>query len=64
MPFKLGPTELIIILAIVMIVFGAGKLPQIGSSVGKAAHGFRRAIAGEDQEKPGEGKESSPTTRA
>ena len=30
MPFNLGPTELIIVLVIVMILFGVGKLPEIG----------------------------------
>ena len=34
MPFRLGPTELIIVLVIVMIVFGVGKLPQIGGAMG------------------------------
>ena len=48
---RLGMGELIVILIIVLIIFGAGKLPQIGESLGKAIHGFKKAAAG-DEEKP------------
>ena len=41
MPFRVGPTELIIVLVIVMIVFGVGKLPQIGGAMGKAIREFK-----------------------
>ena len=41
MPFNLGPTELIIVLVIVMILFGVGKLPEIGGAVGKALREFK-----------------------
>ncbi len=41
---SLGVTELILILAIVLIVFGAGKLPKIGEGVGKALKGFKTEI--------------------
>ena len=40
MPFNLGPTELIIVLVIVRILFGVGKLPEIGGAVGKALREF------------------------
>ena len=39
---RLGPWEIVIILAIVMIIFGIGKLPQIGSYTGKALREFRK----------------------
>ena len=42
MPFRIGPTELIIVLVIVMIIFGVGKLPEIGGSMGKAIREFRK----------------------
>ena len=42
MPFRLGPTELIIILVIVLLIFGAGKMPQIGGAMGKAIRNFNR----------------------
>ena len=40
---NLGPTELIIILIIVIIIFGAGKLPEIGSALGKSVKQFKAA---------------------
>jgi TatA/E family protein of Tat protein translocase len=40
----LGISELIIILVIVLIIFGAGKLPQIGEGVGKALRGFKKEV--------------------
>ena len=50
MPFKLGPLELIIILVIVFIIFGAGKLPQIFGYVGKAMRNFREAQNDDEEE--------------
>ena len=43
MPFRVGPTELIIILVIVMMIFGVGKLPQVGQTLGKAMREFRKS---------------------
>ncbi len=43
MPFHVGPTELIILLVIVMLIFGVGKLPQVGQAMGKAIREFRQA---------------------
>jgi TatA/E family protein of Tat protein translocase len=40
--FGVGPAELLIILVIALIVFGPGKLPEIGAAVGKAIGDFRR----------------------
>ena len=40
---SLGPTELIIILVIVMVIFGAGKLPSIGGALGKGIKEFKSA---------------------
>ncbi len=39
-----GFTELILILVIVLIIFGAGKLPQLGEGVGKAIKGFKKSV--------------------
>ena len=47
---RLGPWEIGLILAIVVIVFGVGKLPQVGGAVGKGLRSFRRAQSGEDEE--------------
>lgn len=41
----MGFSELIIILAIILIIFGAGRLPQIGEGVGKALRGFKKEVA-------------------
>ncbi len=42
--FGLGTTELIIILVLVMIVFGAGKLPQVAKSLGKGIREFKDGV--------------------
>ena len=49
MPFHIGPTELIIVLAIILIIFGVGRLPEIGGAMGKAMRGFRSESKGEDE---------------
>lgn len=41
---SLGITELILILVIVLIIFGAGKLPQLGEGLGKAIKGFKKSV--------------------
>jgi len=46
------PTHLIIILVIVLIIFGPGKLPELGGSIGKAIRGFKKAM--NEPEKPEE----------
>ena len=40
---NIGTTELILFLLIILIIFGAGKLPQVGEALGKAIRGFRDA---------------------
>ncbi|MGH7382700.1 MAG: twin-arginine translocase TatA/TatE family subunit [Candidatus Methylomirabilales bacterium] len=46
--FGLGIPELLVILFIVLIVFGASRLPEIGSGLGKAIRGFKDATSGKD----------------
>ena len=46
--FGLGTTELIIITIIILIIFGAGKLPGIGSGIGKSIRNFKQAVSGEN----------------
>jgi len=55
---NIGPMELLIILAIVLIVFGVGKLPEVGSALGKAIREFRQATSEEaTKESDEEGQE-------
>ena len=48
----LGPFELLIILAIVIAIFGAGKLAGIGGALGGSIREFRRSVRDEDQARP------------
>ena len=50
--FGLGMTELLIILAIVLLIFGPKRLKNIGSDLGNAIKGFRTAVSEEDDAKP------------
>ncbi len=52
MPFKLGALEIGLLVVLVLVVFGAGKLPEVGGSIGRSIREFRRAKQGEDQGKP------------
>ena len=42
MPFRIGPVELILIIVVLMLIFGVGKLPQVGEAMGKAVRQFRK----------------------
>ena len=43
-----GPWEIALIVLIILIVFGVGKLPQVGDAIGKGFRAFRRGQSGED----------------
>ncbi|HVO65864.1 MAG TPA: twin-arginine translocase TatA/TatE family subunit [Syntrophales bacterium] len=47
--FGIGMPELIVILVIVLIVFGAGKLPEIGSAIGKSIRNFKKSVREPDE---------------
>ena len=47
-----GPLELIIVLAIVMILFGAGKLPKVLGQMGKGVKAFKEGLTGKEGEEP------------
>lgn len=50
MPFRMGPWEIGLILVIILIVFGVGKLPQAAGAIGKGLRAFKRSESGEDEE--------------
>ena len=52
---RIGPTELVIILFIILIIFGAGRLPEIGSALGRGIREFRKGQSGEGEEVKDEG---------
>ena len=54
-----GPWELILLLVIVLIIFGPGKLPDIGNAVGKGIREFRRASTDLEESVRGESKRST-----
>jgi sec-independent protein translocase protein TatA len=54
MPFRLGPTELIIILVIVIVLFGAGRISKIAGELGQGIREFRKGIS--DENKPAQNK--------
>jgi len=58
-----GPWELILLLVIVLIIFGPGKLPDIGSAVGKGIREFRKASSEIEESVRGESKRSSTDDR-
>ena len=45
------PMHLLVILIIVLVIFGAGKLPEIGEGLGKSIRGFKKALSGDDEQK-------------
>lgn len=60
MPFGLGMGELLVILVIVLLIFGAGKLPQIGDAFGKAIRNFKSSATNDNQIEVGKKKEITP----
>ena len=59
MPFRsFGPLEIGLVVLIILIIFGVGKLPQVGDALGKGIRAFRRGQSGEDDEE--EATESKP----
>jgi len=59
MPFNLGGPELVLVLVVVLIVFGAGKLPTVFGQLGKGVRTFREEAQNDD---PKSVSASTPTT--
>lgn len=47
--FGIGLPELLILLVIILVIFGAGRLPEIGSGLGKAIRGFKKGVSEPDE---------------
>ncbi|MCH7644930.1 MAG: twin-arginine translocase TatA/TatE family subunit [Myxococcales bacterium] len=47
--FGIGTTELFIVLGIVIVIFGARRLPELGSGLGKAIKNFKAGVSGKDE---------------
>ena len=47
--FGFGMPELIVVLVIVLVVFGAGRLPEIGGALGKSIRNFKKASNGKEE---------------
>jgi sec-independent protein translocase protein TatA len=58
--FGLGTQELIIILVLVLIIFGAGKLPQVGGAIGKGLRNFKEGIKEGDDDAEKKLEEKKP----
>lgn len=55
---RIGFTEILLIIVVALVLFGARRLPEIGSSIGKAIREFQKALKGEDQNSDKDKKES------
>lgn len=53
------PMHLLVILMIVLVIFGPGKLPQIGAGLGKSIRDFKKALSGDDPVSSGEIKKEA-----
>ena len=47
--FTVGPTQILLVLLLILVIFGARKLPEIGGSLGKAIRNFRKATTEPDE---------------
>jgi len=60
--FGIGTTELLILLGIVIIIFGARRLPELGSGLGKAIKNFKAGVTGKDEIDVSPKKDKLPDT--
>ncbi len=58
----IGTTELIIILVIVLVIFGVGRIPEVGGALGKGIRNFRKGVS--EDEEPEEAPKAKAKSRA
>ena len=57
---ELSPLHIVLVLAIAMIVIGPGKLPEVGSAIGRSLREFRQAASGDDERPPAAAVTNAP----
>jgi sec-independent protein translocase protein TatA len=62
--FGLGAPELIVILVVALLVFGPGKLPEIGAALGKGIKDFRKALENKSGDGAAEAEKPDDTSKA
>jgi sec-independent protein translocase protein TatA len=60
---KIGPLELVIVLVIVLLIFGVGRLGRLGKDLGEGIREFRRGIADDGEGKAEQAKETGEETK-
>ena len=58
---RIGPLEIVIVLVIILIIFGVGRLPEVGGGIGKGLREFRSGLKGDDSE---DAKDESEETKS
>ena len=48
---SLGPMEIILILVIIIVIFGANRIPELGRGMGEGIKNFKKAVKGEEEKK-------------
>lgn len=56
-----GPTELLLIVLIIVIIFGARKLPELGKSLGEGITNFKKSLSSKDKQDDSSSKEKTPS---
>jgi sec-independent protein translocase protein TatA len=59
---SIGPLEIAIILVIVLVIFGAKRIPELGRSLGKGMRGFKGALEGDEDDEPEPGDRELPSS--
>ncbi len=61
MPFNLGVPELLILFVIVMLIFGVGRLPEVGGALGKGIRDFRKGVLEPDDDRKVKPEKQEPS---